>query len=153
MGAGNILIVDDDENVLELLTDYCTGACHQVFTAKTLAEAFEIVEKEKIHLVLLDMNLGAASGLDFLRHFKNYFFKVPVLIVSGVMDEKLVLMALSSGATNIINKPFEESKIEELVIPALVLGLETRNILEDAHSKAYKKIQFAKMKYTKSQIC
>lgn len=150
MGAGNILIIDDDENIRELLTSYCQESCQQSFAVETLVEAFEVYEKEKIHLVLLDMNLGGASGLDFLRHFKNYFFKVPVLIISGVMDEKLVMEALSSGATNIINKPFEESKIEELIIPGLVLGIETRNALEDAHSKAYKKIQFAKMKYAKS---
>ena len=148
MGAGNILIIDDDENIREILTDHCAEICAQTFAVETLKEAFETIENESIHLVLLDMNLGGSSGLEFLRHFKNYFFRVPVLIISGVMDENLVTQALSSGATNIIHKPFEEHKVEEMLQPALVLGLEMRNALEDAHSKVFKKIQFSKMKYS-----
>lgn len=62
MGAGNILIIDDDESIREILTDYCTQICTHIFAVETLNEAFQTIEKEKIHLVLLDMNLAGASG-------------------------------------------------------------------------------------------
>ena len=105
-----ILVVDDDRDSCELLREiFCAEGWH-VDTALSPAQAFSVAEKEKIDLVVSDINLEAhQSGLDLLRDLRA---QCPVILVTGFGTLDSAVEAAREGAWDFISKPF---KVQEVV--------------------------------------
>src|SRR6266850_2130614 len=105
-----ILVVDDDQDSCELLRDIFSVQGWTVNTALTPSQAMSVVEKEKIDLVVSDMNLEAdQSGLDLLKDLRS---RCPVILVTGFGTLDSAVEAAREGAWDFISKPF---KVEEVV--------------------------------------
>jgi len=106
----NILVVDDDRDSCELLREiFCAEGWH-VDTALSPTQAFSVAEKEKIDLVVSDINLEASqSGLDLLRDLRA---QCPVILVTGFGTLDSAVEAAREGAWDFISKPF---KVQEVV--------------------------------------
>ncbi len=106
----HILVVDDDRDSCELLREiFCAEGWH-VDTALSPAQAFSVAEKEKIDLVVSDINLEAhQSGLDLLRDLRA---QCPVILVTGFGTLDSAVEAAREGAWDFISKPF---KVQEVV--------------------------------------
>src|ERR1044072_100513 len=106
----HILVVDDDRDSCELLREiFCAEGWH-VDTALSPAQAFNVAEKEKIDLVVSDINLEAdQSGLDLLRDSRA---QCPVIWVTGFGTLDSAVEAAREGAWDFISKPF---KVQEVV--------------------------------------
>ena len=77
----NILVVDDDQDSCELLREIFSAEGWHVDTALSPSQAFRLAEKEKIDLVVSDVNLEAnQSGLDLLKDLRS---QCPVILVTG----------------------------------------------------------------------
>jgi len=106
----HILVVDDDHDSCELLREIFTAQGWQVDTALTPAQAFSLAEKEKIDLVVSDVNLEAnQSGLDLLKDLRA---QCPVILVTGFGTLDSAVEAAREGAWDFISKPF---KVQEVV--------------------------------------
>ena len=105
-----ILVVDDDRDSCELLREiFCAEGWH-VDTALSPTQAFSVAEKEKIDLVVSDINLEAhQSGLDLLRDLRA---QCPVILVTGFGTLDSAVEAAREGAWDFISKPF---KVQEVV--------------------------------------
>lgn len=100
-----ILIVDDNENFLEVLSTLLTTKGEfEVITQRRGADVLEIVQNTKPDFVLLDVYIGEMSGLDIYKAIKENIptRETPVLLMSGT-DISL----LSAGDTHVIAKPFD----------------------------------------------
>ncbi|HET6972866.1 MAG TPA: sigma-54 dependent transcriptional regulator [Pyrinomonadaceae bacterium] len=106
----NILVVDDDQDSCDLLREiFCAEGWH-VDTALSPSQAFTVAEKEKIDLVVSDVNLEAnQSGLDLLKDLRA---QCPVILVTGFGTLDSAVEAAREGAWDFISKPF---KVQEVV--------------------------------------
>jgi len=105
-----ILVVDDDQDSCDLLREiFCAEGWH-VDIALTPSKAFSVAEKEKIDLVVSDVNLEAnQSGLDLLKDLRA---QCPVILVTGFGTLDSAVEAAREGAWDFISKPF---KVQEVV--------------------------------------
>src|ERR1051325_5409209 len=106
----HILVVDDDQDSCDLLREiFCAEGWH-VDTALTPSQAFSLAEKEKIDLVVSDVNLESnQSGLDLLKDLRA---QCPVILVTGFGTLDSAVEAAREGAWDFISKPF---KVQEVV--------------------------------------
>jgi len=105
-----ILVVDDDQDSCELLREIFSAEGWHVDTALSPTQAFSLAEKEKIDLVVSDVNLEAnQTGLDLLKDLRA---QCPVILVTGFGTLDSAVEAAREGAWDFISKPF---KVQEVV--------------------------------------
>jgi CheY-like chemotaxis protein len=104
-----ILVVDDSSTNIVLLEAILTGKGYQIETAQSVKEAYSIIKKEPVNLILLDLLMPRISGYDFLKEIKNNEStrNIPVIIVSAVADPENKKKTLELGALDFVNKPID----------------------------------------------
>jgi len=104
-----ILVVDDSSTNIVLLEAILNGQGYQIETAQSVKEAYTIIKKEPVNLILLDLLMPRVSGYDFLREIKNNDATkdIPVIIVSAVADPENKKKSLEMGALDFVNKPID----------------------------------------------
>ncbi len=117
----NVLVVDDEKELRESLTQILTSLRHNVFEAQDGEEALRIIRERgtdnpaTIHIVLLDVNLPGISGLEVLREIHTFDPSVSVLIITAHGNIRDAVEAMRDGAYNYIEKPVQQSDIEDLI--------------------------------------
>ncbi|WP_316346993.1 sigma-54 dependent transcriptional regulator [Desulfuromonas acetoxidans] len=119
-----ILIVDDEAFIRENLERILGEDGYQLFGCDGPKSALQIAEQEEIDLVLLDLNLGAASGLDVLQQLQAVDPDILVIIITGYGTVESAVQALKMGAYDYIKKPFKSDAIRLIV----KLALEKRSL-------------------------
>jgi CheY-like chemotaxis protein len=107
--TSRILVVDDSSTNIVLLEAILNGQGYEIETAQSVKEAYQIIKKETVNLILLDLLMPRVSGYDFLREIKsNQSTKdIPVIIVSAVADAENRKKSIELGALDFINKPID----------------------------------------------
>lgn len=123
--SGKILIIDDDEKLNRLLTDYLSKMGFTVLTATLPSEGLEKLEEETPDLVILDVMLPEMDGFEVCRTIRQSS-SVPVVMLTArgeVMDR---VVGLEIGADDYLPKPFEP---RELVarIQAILRRIQTKS--------------------------
>lgn len=101
------LIVDDEPMIRWVMAQALTDWGFDSIEAENASSAISQFEKTEPDIVLLDINLPDASGLELLRRFKGVRPEVPVIIVSGDVVVENTIQALRGGADNFITKPID----------------------------------------------
>lgn len=102
-----ILVVDDDELLVELVTFTLESHGHEVLTAEDGAEAIELATSEQPDVVVLDGMMPGADGLDVLRQLRqDAGLSLPVIMLSARKQERDVVGGLAEGANDYLVKPF-----------------------------------------------
>ena len=84
-----ILVVDDEENILQLYRDELTECGYRVVTARNGPEALECMQRERPHLVTLDIRMeSSADGIEVLRQIKEIDRTIPVIINTAYSEYK-----------------------------------------------------------------
>ena len=104
------LAVDDDPNALRYLRDTLAEAGYEVFVAAEPEEALRLVERERPHLVLLDLALPGTDDLDLMRSILAVA-NVPVIFLSGYGRDRVIARAFEMGAEDYIVKPFSPTEL------------------------------------------
>ncbi len=104
-----ILVVDDSSTNIVLLEAILNGQGYEIETAQSVKEAYLIIKKEVVNLILLDLLMPRISGYDFLKEIKNNEStkNIPVIIVSAVADQENKKKSLEMGALDFVNKPID----------------------------------------------
>lgn len=105
-----ILVVDDEPRIRDVLRAYLEAERFLVSEAGTGAEALSSVAREALDLVLLDIGLPDASGLDVLTTIRASS-QVAVILVTARADEVDTLVGLRHGADDYITKPFSPREV------------------------------------------
>ena len=114
----DVLIVDDSAAIRKILqrvlrqTDIAVGT---VYEAGDGVEALETLRKQKVGLVLSDINMPNMDGLELLTHLRSEpaWQKLPVVMVSTEGTHGKVLEAVERGASGYVRKPFTADQIKE----------------------------------------
>ena len=111
MDAAKILVVDDEPAIRRLLRNTLGVQDYGVLEAASVAEALQVLGRDKVDLVILDLGLPDGDGLDVIRKLRPDS-QVPVIVLSSRDDEHGKVEALDAGADDYVTKPFG---VEELV--------------------------------------
>ena len=106
-----ILLVDDNANVLAVLSDFLKGAGYTVCKAEDAEGAMRVVKEELPHLALIDLRMPGMNGIDLMLSLKKEKPQLPVIIYSGYPSINTAIEAIKNGAEDYIPQPF---KLNEL---------------------------------------
>lgn len=108
-----ILVVDDEPEMRSLLREIIqTYHCVPLEAAKA-TEAMGIMEKYRVDLVLLDIHMQGASGVDLLKVMRRRHLRIPAIIISGFVTEELAAELSEFTVVGIVAKPFTPKRIIE----------------------------------------
>jgi DNA-binding response OmpR family regulator len=100
-----ILVVDDDDMNL-MRTKRILGMEYDVLLANSGSEALDTLKKEKIDLVLLDIEMPKMNGFETFERMKEFTAWTPVIFLTASGQEDDVLNAIRLGAVNYLKKPY-----------------------------------------------
>ncbi len=120
----NVLIVDDDPEVLTAFTTALVLQGYHVRSTSTFAKALRLLDTERPLLVLVDLNLPEGDGISLLQRMRVRVPDVPMVVVSGFLDDISRQVALDAGATECWDKPLSLPRLREGI--ARVLGKHQR---------------------------
>lgn len=103
-----VLLVDDEQSVIDVLTRALMRAGFTVKAVKTAEQAFPLLESERWGAVVTDKNLPQRSGLDVVRAAREKQPYCACIVVTGYVSAASVLEALQLGANDYILKPFDD---------------------------------------------
>jgi len=101
----NILICDDQPDIVNALKIYLTPEGYRLFTASTGREALDIVRREDIHLILLDIMMPEMDGITATAKIRE-FSNVPIILLTAKSETEDKVLGLNVGADDYITKPF-----------------------------------------------
>ena len=78
----NILVVDDEKEIADLIEIYLVSDGYKVFKAENAAKGLEIISKEEVHLVLLDIMMPGMNGLEMCKKIRETN-NIPIIMLSA----------------------------------------------------------------------
>lgn len=105
-----ILVVDDDPALREFLKISLESRGYEALEAAHGTSALELTRKHDPDALLLDLGLPDMSGLEVIRHLRDYM-STPILVISVEDAEEVVVQALDGGADDYLTKPFRLSEL------------------------------------------
>lgn len=113
--AMRILLVEDNDTDAELIGNYIRSEayllCDLLKRVCTLAEAFQWLQSEEVEIILLDLSLPDTSGFETFELLHQKYPEIPIIVLTGEIDERIALRTLKAGAQDYISKEEVDSKI------------------------------------------
>jgi two-component system nitrogen regulation response regulator NtrX len=124
-----VLVVDDEENIRETLKDVLEDDGYKVFNAGDGRVALEILQKNFVDVVLLDLWLPKMGGIEVLQQIKGMEGEIPVIIISGHGTIDAAVKATKEGAFDFIEKPLSIDRVLNVINHAIEInGLKKENL-------------------------
>ncbi len=114
-GELRVLVAEDNPEMLELLEEILEAERCRVTLCSDGASALAQIAAEPFHLILSDIKMPGASGLEILDRSSAMAAGIPVVLISGNVDLEAALFALRRGAFDCLLKPFQLDDIRDLV--------------------------------------
>lgn len=106
----NILICDDERDIVAALKIYLTDENYRLFEAYTGQEALRVIEKEDIHLVLMDIMMPQLDGISAMVKIREQS-NVPIILLTAKSEDSDKILGLTVGADDYITKPFRPAEV------------------------------------------
>jgi DNA-binding response OmpR family regulator len=111
-----ILVCEDEILTLKTIEFALKREGHEVIEASDGDQGKKILQEEKVDLLITDINLPYAKGLELLRFINTHLEpRVPVIIVSGITLDETKDHALELGAIGYLTKPFDPAELAGLI--------------------------------------
>ncbi len=112
-GRHRILIIDDDEAIIKLLSDFLTLAGFYVRTARDGLSGLELIKKETFDIIITDCDMPGMSGIELTALLRSMN---PSLSIIGISADRKGEDFLKAGADLFISKPFKLSSLLEKIV-------------------------------------
>jgi DNA-binding response OmpR family regulator len=106
----NILVVDDEKEIRNLLEISLRNEGYSIFKASCGEEALDILEKEEIHLIVLDIMMPRIDGLEVCRRVREKN-NIPILMLSAKSEDMDKIQGIMTGADDYVCKPFNQLEL------------------------------------------
>ncbi|MES2319463.1 MAG: EAL domain-containing protein [Pseudomonadota bacterium] len=114
LGQQTLLIVDDDAFMLDVLSDFLGQDGYRILTAQTAAEGFDILARNKVHVILCDQCMPLMSGTEFMERVKNLCPDTFRIMLSAYADLTPIMAAINHGAIDrFYTKPWKGAVLRE----------------------------------------
>ncbi|MFD2214621.1 response regulator transcription factor [Metabacillus endolithicus] len=129
-----ILIVDDQPEITELLSLYLKKEGFHIIEAHDGMDAFQLIAKEQIDLMLVDIMMPIIDGYQLIKKVRETI-QIPIIIISAKQEDQDKIEGLSLGADDFIQKPFNPlevvARVQALLRRSYNYSLEAKTQLED----------------------
>jgi CheY-like chemotaxis protein len=121
LGQPLILVVDDEDSVLNEVTNAMSGTDYECQCCNTAEAAIEFAKANPLDLMISDINLDGHSGLEMCEKIKEdpRLKDVPVMFLSGAQIPDIIRRSHAVGGTYYLRKPFDPDVLMELIDKAL----------------------------------
>lgn len=139
--AGSVIVVDDDPNVLKFTSLLLDKRGYSTFPCGSALDALDVLQKNKIDVVLTDIMMPEISGIELLERIHSIDPDIPVILITGFADLDKAIEAIKKGAFDFITKPYETAylthSIEKAVNYHRLIKMEAdyRHILEELNAE------------------
>ena len=101
----NILVCDDDKEIVEAIEIYLMQEGYRVYKAYDGVQALELLEKEEIHLLIMDVMMPRLDGIRATLKIREES-SIPIIILSAKSEDTDKILGLNIGADDYVTKPF-----------------------------------------------
>src|SRR3982075_1700225 len=122
-----VLIVDDEPDLLELVSLTLSRMNLETRTAPDVGTARRLLKSEQFHLCLTDMRLPDGDGLDLVAWIQENRSDLPVAVITAHGNVESAVRALKLGAFDFVSKPLDLGVLRKLVGSAIKLGARTED--------------------------
>ena len=116
----SILITDDDRGCREVLRDIFEPEGYRTLLASSGEEAVDIVQRESVHVALLDMHMPKLTGLETLELVRQFNRLLPCILITADSNEVLMRQAFRAHVYSVIPKPVSKNVVLYTVVRVLV---------------------------------
>src|SRR4051812_9886127 len=109
--SGSVLIIDDEAAIRESLQTLLEMEGFDIETAVSGEDGLSILADRTFDLVLLDLALPGRDGMDILSEIRSHDSKLPVIMITAFGTVENAVRAMQSGATNFVQKPWDNEKL------------------------------------------
>lgn len=106
----NILVCDDDKEIVKAVEIYLKGQGYNVLKAYNGEKCIEVLEKEEVHLVLLDIMMPVQDGTSTLKQIREKWV-MPVIMLTAKSEDMDKIEGLNLGADDYVTKPFNHMEL------------------------------------------
>ncbi|HON57453.1 MAG TPA: response regulator [bacterium] len=112
-----ILVIDDSPTMRKMIQMALKPLNIKIFEANNGIEGIEIINREKIDLVMTDLNMPEMNGFDFIRYMKQNenYINTPTIIISTEKKQESLDTAKELGVTQYIVKPFKLPELQQII--------------------------------------
>ena len=118
MNMYNILVCDDDKEIVEAIDIYLTQEGYNILKAYDGMEALEVLEREEVHLLILDVMMPRLDGIRATLKIREKN-SIPIIILSAKSEDADKILGLNVGADDYVTKPFSPLELVARVKPQL----------------------------------
>ncbi len=140
-----VLVVEDDDNTRQNISEFLKEKGYEVSEAAKLAEAREKIKKGEGDVILLDVQLPDGYGPTLINETAMMQVRPPIIVITGVGDIETAVSAMKDGAADFFTKPVDFSELEKSLTKALEVVAMRREI---AH---YREMQMQKSNFVIGQ--
>jgi len=115
----NILLVDDEQDFLEPIAFWLEDKKYKVRTASNGEEAIKLIKKEIPNIVLLDINMPIMDGIETLKHIRENYGDLPVIMITAEIERLPAIQDL--GISGFFPKEGTLEQLEQLLEPVIRL--------------------------------
>ncbi len=133
----NILVVDDDKEIVGAIEIYLKNEGYNILKAYNGEEALNVVNSNKIHLIILDIMMPKKDGLETLEELRKTK-NIPVILLSAKSEDYDKIGGLNQGADDYITKPFNPLELIARVKSLLRRYLDLGSMKKENESNVYK---------------
>ncbi|OGF49630.1 MAG: hypothetical protein A2044_04555 [Candidatus Firestonebacteria bacterium GWA2_43_8] len=144
-----ILVIDDEAGIRHVLSEILKKQGHTLFEAEDGKKGIEILDRENLDLVFLDIHLPDMDGIQVLEQIKKKKSKMPVVMCSGFGEADFANQAMKLGAFDYVGKPF---KIEQVIAITKKAITSTGGVLPTEEDIKQAKILINKQKIAKKSL-
>src|SRR5437016_4106366 len=110
-----LLVIDDEPSIQHAFRRAFQAPEFALHTASRASEGAELVERVRPDVVVLDVHLPDASGLEMFKRVRQLDARIPVILVTGHGTSELAIEAIKEGAYEYLLKPLELAPLRELI--------------------------------------
>lgn len=111
-----LMVIDDEKNICDFVGEFFKDVGYQVTAVTDPLKALPLIQQEKPHVILLDINMPGIKGLPLLKKIREVNKETKVIMVTIVNDPQTRQEAESLGANAFVSKPFTTEYLEDVVI-------------------------------------
>ena len=163
----NILVCDDEKDIVAALKIYLTAEGYQVLEAGTGREALDILDRERVDLVLMDIMMPEMDGLSAVAKLREQS-NIPVLFLTAKSEDTDMILGLNIGGDDYITKPFNpveliarvrshlrrymklggvEQKQTTLQVGGIALDDDSKQVTVDGEEEALTPLEYSILKF------
>lgn len=133
----NILVCDDDRAIVDAIETYLLSEKYNVLKAYDGIEAVEMMKKEEIHLILMDVMMPRMDGIRATMKIRETS-NIPIIILSAKTEDNDKVLGLNVGADDYVSKPFSAMELLARVRSQLRRYTKLGNMVAEAEGNTYR---------------